>query len=44
MPKVSKDSAANVERHGPVDDRHEDLDGYTVNFVSSMRTSTAPRC
>ena len=32
MPKVSKDSAANVERHGPVDDRNEDLDGYTVNF------------
>ena len=34
MPKVSKDSAANVERHGPVDDRNEDLDGYTVNFVT----------
>jgi hypothetical protein len=34
MPKVSKDSAANVERHGPVDDRHEDLEGYTVNFVT----------
>jgi hypothetical protein len=34
MPKVSKDSAAHVERHGPVDDRHEDLEGYTVNFVT----------
>ena len=34
MPKVSKDSAAHVEQHGPVEDRHEDLDGYTVNFVS----------
>jgi AraC-like ligand binding domain len=34
MPKVSKDSAAHVEDHGPVEDRHEDLDGYTVNFVS----------
>jgi hypothetical protein len=34
MPKVSKDSAAQVDRHGPVEDRHEDLDGYTVNFVS----------
>ena len=34
MPKVSKDSAAHVEQHGPVDDRHDDLDGYTVNFVS----------
>ena len=34
MPKVSKESAAQVEQHGPVEDRHEDLDGYTVNFVS----------
>jgi hypothetical protein len=34
MPKVSKDSAAHVEQHGPVEDRHEDLEGYTVNFVS----------
>jgi hypothetical protein len=34
MPKVSKDSAAHVEQHGPVEDRHEDLDGYTVNFVT----------
>src|SRR3954464_6922843 len=34
MPKVSKDSAAQVEDHGVVEDRHEDIDGYTVNFVS----------
>jgi hypothetical protein len=34
MPKVSKASATQVERPGPVEDRHEDLDGYTVNFVS----------
>jgi Cupin domain len=34
MPKVSKESAAQVDQHGPVEDRHEDLDGYTVNFVS----------
>ena len=34
MPKVSKDSAAHVEDHGPVEDRHEDIDGYTVTFVS----------
>ena len=34
MPKVSKDSAAHVGQHGPVEDRHEDIDGYTVNFVS----------
>jgi hypothetical protein len=34
MPKVSKDSAAHQEQHGPVEDRHEDVDGYTVTFVS----------
>jgi hypothetical protein len=34
MPKVSKDSAAQVDDHGPVEDRHEDVNGYTVNFVS----------
>ena len=25
---------AHVENHGPVEDRHEDLDDYTVNFLS----------
>jgi hypothetical protein len=34
MPKVSKESAAHVEDHGPVEDRHEGVDGYTVNFLS----------
>jgi hypothetical protein len=34
MPKVSKESAAQVDDHGVVEDRHEDIDGYTVNFVS----------
>lgn len=35
MPKVSKESASQVEQHGPVEDRAEDLEGgYTVNFVS----------
>jgi hypothetical protein len=34
MPKVSKESAAHVEDHGIVEDRHEDIGGYTVNFVS----------
>jgi hypothetical protein len=34
MPKVSKESAAHVEDHGPVEDRHEDVGGYTVSFVS----------
>lgn len=34
MPKVSRESAANVEDHGPVVDRHEDVDGYTISFVT----------
>jgi glyoxylate utilization-related uncharacterized protein len=34
MPKVSKESAAHVDDHGPVEDRHEEVDGYTINFVS----------
>lgn len=34
MPKVSRETAANVENHGPVEDRHEDVHGYTINFLS----------
>jgi hypothetical protein len=34
MPKVSKDSAANSVDHGPVIDRSDQLDEYTVNFVT----------
>ena len=34
MPKVSMESAAHVEDHGIVVDRREDLDGYTVNFLT----------
>ena len=34
MPKVSRESAEHVEDHGPVVDRHEDVDGYTINFVT----------
>jgi hypothetical protein len=33
MPKVSRDSAQ-VEDHGVVEDRHDDIDGYTVSFVT----------
>ena len=33
MPKVSKESAK-AEDHGPVVDHSDELDGYTVNFVS----------
>ncbi|HEY3724454.1 MAG TPA: cupin domain-containing protein [Acidimicrobiia bacterium] len=34
MPKVSKDSATEVEDFGVAVDRTGHLDGYTVNFVS----------
>jgi hypothetical protein len=34
MPKVSRESAANVEDHGPVEDRHETIGEQTINFVS----------
>ena len=34
MPKVSRESAAIVEDHGPVEDRHEDVEGYTINFLT----------
>jgi hypothetical protein len=34
MPKVSKESASHVEDHGVAEDRYEELNGYTVNFVS----------
>jgi hypothetical protein len=34
MPRVSRVSAEHVDDHGVVEDRHQDIDGYTVNFVS----------
>ena len=35
MPKVSKESAANVENHGGmVIDRSEDVEGYTIQFLT----------
>src|SRR5271154_523352 len=34
MPKVSKESAAQVQENPMVEDRHEDLEGYTVNFIA----------
>jgi hypothetical protein len=34
MPKVSKESATQGADHGPVVDRCDQLDRYTVNFVS----------
>jgi hypothetical protein len=34
MAKVSRESATRVEQHGPAEDRTEELDGYSVSFVS----------
>ena len=34
MPKVSSDSATQGGEFGPVVDRSDQLDGYTVNFTS----------
>ena len=34
MPKVSKQSATQGGEYGPVTDRSEDLDGYTVGFTT----------
>src|SRR5213075_3276333 len=34
MAKASKDSATQGGDHGPVVDRSEELDGYTVNFLT----------
>lgn len=34
MPKVSMENIAHVDDHGPVVDRHEDVDGYTIQFVT----------
>jgi hypothetical protein len=34
MPKVSRESATQGGEFGPVTDRSDQLDGYTVNFTS----------
>jgi hypothetical protein len=34
MAKVSRASASRIEQHGPAEDRTEELDGYSVSFVS----------
>jgi hypothetical protein len=33
MPKVSKDSATGGGQYGPVTDRNDQVDGYTISFV-----------
>lgn len=43
MPKISKESAPNVQDAGPAVDRGGDLDGYTADFVSIRQShSLAP--
>lgn len=39
MAKVSKDTASQVQEFGPVTDRREEMDGYTVEFVSFAEDS-----
>ena len=39
MPKVSKESASKVSDFGIAEDRTEEFDGYTVNFVSIRQDS-----
>jgi hypothetical protein len=34
MPKTSKDTASKIVNQGPGEDRTEEMDGYTVNFVT----------
>src|ERR1700749_813259 len=34
MPKLSKQHASLVDDFGVAEDRHDDLDGYTVSFVT----------
>jgi hypothetical protein len=34
MPKMSRESAAQVDDFGPAEDRHEDLAGYTTSFTT----------
>jgi mannose-6-phosphate isomerase-like protein (cupin superfamily) len=38
MPRVSKDTTEKYDDFDVVDDRHSDLDGYTVNFVTVKQT------
>jgi len=34
MPKLAKDTAPEHQDHGPVEEWSDDVDGYTVNFVT----------
>jgi hypothetical protein len=39
MPKMSRESAPQINDQGPADDRRGDLDGYTINFVTLRAAS-----
>ena len=43
MPKLSKDSAPNVEDAGPAIDRAGDLDDTTVDFVTIRQSHSLAR-
>ncbi len=34
MPGISRESATQIDNHGTVEYRHDDIDGYTIGFVS----------
>jgi hypothetical protein len=34
MPSVSRNRIAEIEDHGPVEERHEDIEGTTIQFVT----------
>src|SRR6478609_6980679 len=38
MPKVSKQSATKVKNFGVAEDRSDDVDGYTINFVTILES------
>lgn len=40
MPKVSKESASQVRDFGLAEDRSEELDGYSVSFVTIREAPT----
>lgn len=42
MPSVSTETAQ-LDDYGMVEDRHAELDGYTVSFATFARTSTIVR-
>ena len=44
MPKVSKQSAAQVDDYGPVENRREEVSDYTIEFVSFRQDIDGTPC